>query len=68
MFAQSSAGYIVNTASFAGLIASSGPGIYKVTRHGVVALSETLALELRRRKWQRYAVFSSVNSFHKKTM
>jgi NAD(P)-dependent dehydrogenase (short-subunit alcohol dehydrogenase family) len=47
MLAQGSEGHIVNTASSAGLIASSGLGIYKVTKHGVVTLSETLALELR---------------------
>lgn len=46
MLAQGSEGHIVNTASSAGLIASSGLGIYKVTKHGVVTLSETLALEL----------------------
>lgn len=49
MLAQGSEGYIVNTASSAGLIASSGLGIYKVTKHGVVTLSETLALELAQR-------------------
>ncbi len=49
MLAQGSAGHIVNTASSAGLIASSGLGIYKVTKHGVVTLSETLALELAQR-------------------
>ncbi len=46
MLAQDSEGHIVNTASSAGLIASSGLGIYKVSKHGVVTLSETLALEL----------------------
>jgi NAD(P)-dependent dehydrogenase (short-subunit alcohol dehydrogenase family) len=46
MLAQGSEGHIVNTASSAGLIASSGLGIYKVSKHGVVTLSETLALEL----------------------
>ncbi|HLI06711.1 MAG TPA: SDR family NAD(P)-dependent oxidoreductase [Ktedonobacteraceae bacterium] len=49
MLAQSDEGHIVNTASSAGLIASSGLGIYKVTKHGVVTLSETLELELRQR-------------------
>lgn len=49
MLAQGSEGHIVNTASSAGLIASSGLGIYKVTKHGVVTLSETLALELAQR-------------------
>jgi len=46
MLAQNSECHIVNTASSAGLMASSGMGIYKVTKHGVVTLSETLALEL----------------------
>jgi len=49
MLAQGSEGHIVNTASSAGLIASSGLGIYKVSKHGVVTLSETLALELAQR-------------------
>jgi len=38
--------HIVNTASVAGLISDSGLGIYKVTKHGVVTLSETLYHEL----------------------
>jgi NAD(P)-dependent dehydrogenase (short-subunit alcohol dehydrogenase family) len=46
MLAQDTEGHIVNTASSAGLITSSGLGIYKVSKHGVVTLSETLALEL----------------------
>ena len=46
MLAQNTEGHIVNTASSAGLMASSGLGIYKVSKHGVVTLSETLALEL----------------------
>lgn len=46
MLAQNAACHIVNTASAAGLIASSGLGVYKVSKHGVVTLSETLALEL----------------------
>lgn len=49
MLAQGSEGHIVNTASSAGLVASSGLGIYKVSKHGVVTLSETLALELAQR-------------------
>lgn len=47
MLAQDSEGHIVNTASSAGLVSSAGLGIYKVTKHGVVSLSETLAHELR---------------------
>ena len=46
MLAQDTEGHIVNTASSAGLVSSSGLGIYKVSKHGVVTLSETLALEL----------------------
>src|SRR5262249_12645618 len=46
MLAQDTEGHIVNTASCAGLITSSGMGIYKVSKHGVVTLSETLASEL----------------------
>ncbi len=38
--------HIVNTASLAGLLAYPGDGIYKVTKHAVVSLSETLYLEL----------------------
>jgi NAD(P)-dependent dehydrogenase (short-subunit alcohol dehydrogenase family) len=49
MLAQGSEGHIVNTASAAGLNASSGGGIYKVSKHGVVTLSETLAIELAQR-------------------
>ena len=40
-------GHIVNTASMAGLIAMPGAAPYNVTKHGVVALSEGLFLELR---------------------
>jgi NAD(P)-dependent dehydrogenase (short-subunit alcohol dehydrogenase family) len=46
MLAQGSEGHIVNTASSEGLVTSSGLGIYKVSKHGVVTLSETLACEL----------------------
>jgi NAD(P)-dependent dehydrogenase (short-subunit alcohol dehydrogenase family) len=38
--------HIVNTASLAGLTTYTGSGIYKVTKHAVVSLSETLYLEL----------------------
>jgi NAD(P)-dependent dehydrogenase (short-subunit alcohol dehydrogenase family) len=41
--------HIVNTASIAGLVAGPNWGIYKVTKHGVVALSETLYCELMER-------------------
>lgn len=39
-------GHIVNTASMAGLISPPFMGIYNVTKHAVVALSETLHAEL----------------------
>jgi len=39
-------GHIVNTASVAGLSAIPGLGAYSVTKFGVVALTETLAIEL----------------------
>ena len=38
--------HIVNTASLAGLTAFTGHGIYTMTKHAVVSLSETLHLEL----------------------
>ena len=46
MLIQGDACHIVNTASILGLVGGSGEGIYKVSKHGVVALSETLADEL----------------------
>ena len=46
MLAQGDKCHIVNTASILGLVGGSGEGIYKVSKHGVVALSETLAAEL----------------------
>lgn len=46
MLEQNTECHIVNTASILGLISGSTVGIYKVTKHGVVALSETLASEL----------------------
>jgi NAD(P)-dependent dehydrogenase (short-subunit alcohol dehydrogenase family) len=42
-------GHFVNTASVAGLICPSGSGAYNVTKHAVVALSETLHHDLRER-------------------
>lgn len=42
-------GHIVNTASVAGLITPPGSGAYNVTKHAVVALSETLHHDLRER-------------------
>lgn len=49
MLAQDVACHIVNTASISGLIAPSNSGIYNVTKHGVVALTETLYRELAER-------------------
>jgi NAD(P)-dependent dehydrogenase (short-subunit alcohol dehydrogenase family) len=43
---QGEPGHIVNTASVNGLLSSPGLGAYNVAKAGVVALSETLALEL----------------------
>jgi NAD(P)-dependent dehydrogenase (short-subunit alcohol dehydrogenase family) len=40
-------GHIVNTASMAGLLAMPGGAPYNATKHGVVALSEGLYLELK---------------------
>ena len=42
-------GHIVNTASVAGLISPPTSGAYNVTKHAVVALSETLHHDLRER-------------------
>jgi NAD(P)-dependent dehydrogenase (short-subunit alcohol dehydrogenase family) len=49
MLAQDVACHIVNTASIAGLIAPPNQGVYNVTKHGVVALTETLYRELAER-------------------
>jgi NAD(P)-dependent dehydrogenase (short-subunit alcohol dehydrogenase family) len=49
MLKQDTECQIVNTASIAGLISGSNLGIYKVTKHGVVSLSETLFCELAER-------------------
>ena len=40
-------GHIVNTASMAGLLTAPNMGVYNVTKHAVVALSETLYQDLR---------------------
>ena len=42
-------GHIVNTASVSGLISPPGSAAYNVTKHAVVALSETLQHDLRER-------------------
>ena len=49
MLQQQTECYIVNTASAVGLISGSGTGTYRVTKHAVVSLSETLYLELQQR-------------------
>lgn len=46
MLAQNEPGHIINTASVAGLIGGVNAG-YAVTKHGVVALTESLYAELR---------------------
>jgi NAD(P)-dependent dehydrogenase (short-subunit alcohol dehydrogenase family) len=46
MLAQDTECHIVNTASMAGLTSGPGLGVYQVTKHGVVTLSETLYHEL----------------------
>lgn len=47
MIAQGQGGHIVNTASFAGLVANQGLSVYCVAKYGVVALSECLAKDVR---------------------
>ncbi len=47
MIANGEEGHIVNTASVAGLVAAQTMGVYNVSKHGVVALSETLFQDLR---------------------
>ncbi len=46
---QRNAGHVINTASVAGIINPPGSGAYNVTKHAVVALSETLHHDLRER-------------------
>jgi NAD(P)-dependent dehydrogenase (short-subunit alcohol dehydrogenase family) len=48
LLANGEEGHIVNTASIAGLISPPGMGIYNVTKHAVVALTETLQHDLAR--------------------
>lgn len=55
MIAQGQGGHIVNTASFAGLVANQGLSVYCVAKYGVVALSECLARDVR-----EYDIGSSV--------
>lgn len=49
MLQQNTEGYIVNTASAAGLTVGGPSGPYAVTKHAVVALSESLYLTLQQR-------------------
>lgn len=49
MLEQDTECHIINTASASGLISSPSLGVYKVTKHGVVTLSETLSHELAQR-------------------
>ena len=46
MIEQGTEGHVVNTASLAGLISAPWLGIYNVSKHAVVTLSETLYREL----------------------
>ncbi len=46
MLEQGDECHIVNTASMAGLVSGPALGVYKVAKHGVVSLSETLCCEL----------------------
>jgi NAD(P)-dependent dehydrogenase (short-subunit alcohol dehydrogenase family) len=47
MLRQNEPAHVVNTASLAGLSSTPFLGVYNVTKHGVVTLSETLAQELK---------------------
>jgi NAD(P)-dependent dehydrogenase (short-subunit alcohol dehydrogenase family) len=49
MLAQNEECHIVNTASSEGVTLHSGLGVYRVSKFGVVALTETLAVELAER-------------------
>ena len=44
--ANADGGHIVNTASIGGLVTGPGLGAYNVSKFGIVALTETLAMEL----------------------
>jgi NAD(P)-dependent dehydrogenase (short-subunit alcohol dehydrogenase family) len=46
MLRQETECHIVNTASIAGLISGPGMAVYKVTKHGIISISETLFCEL----------------------
>ena len=49
MLRQGTECHIVNTSSLSGIIAGPGLGVYRVTKHGVFSLSETLFHELSRK-------------------
>jgi NAD(P)-dependent dehydrogenase (short-subunit alcohol dehydrogenase family) len=46
MIDQATEGHVINTASVAGLISSPYISVYQVTKHAVVALTESLRMEL----------------------
>ena len=46
---QEAESHIINTASMAGLHSPPGSGLYNVTKHGIVSLSETLYQEMARK-------------------
>jgi len=52
MVAKGSAGHVVNTASVAGLLSAPLMGVYNVSKHAVVTLTETLYHDLRLAKAQ----------------
>ncbi len=47
MMLEQGEGHVVNTASAAGWVNAPGSGVYNASKHAVVAISETLALDLR---------------------
>lgn len=47
MMLEQGEGHVVNTASAAGWVNAPGSGVYNASKHAVVAMSETLALDLR---------------------
>jgi NAD(P)-dependent dehydrogenase (short-subunit alcohol dehydrogenase family) len=52
MIAKGSAGHVVNTASVAGLLSAPLMGVYNVSKHSVVTLTETLYHDLKLAKAQ----------------
>jgi NAD(P)-dependent dehydrogenase (short-subunit alcohol dehydrogenase family) len=46
LFIEQGEGHIVNTASMAGLVSAPSMGVYNVSKHGVVTMSETLFADL----------------------